>query len=113
MWKGNENTIRLLFPWKELEILHQERRGQNTIVMELMNSILFYKSGPANEYISINNFFINSLNIGLHITQRLLCGAYDKGNGDNVNLVKLRLEAFFKKIKLKLIIFRAYFIITH
>ena len=35
---------------KGLEILHQERRGQvKTIVMEHFNSILFYKSRPANK----------------------------------------------------------------
>ena len=28
MWKENGNTTTLLFSLKELEILHQERRGQ-------------------------------------------------------------------------------------
>ena len=46
MWKGNSNTITLLFSLKELEVLHQERRGKvNTIVMEHFKSILFHKSG--------------------------------------------------------------------
>ena len=50
MWKGNGNTTTLLFSLKRLEILHKERRGQvKTIVMEHFNSILFYKSGPANK----------------------------------------------------------------
>jgi hypothetical protein len=39
-----------LFSLKELEILHQERRGQvNTIVMKHYNSIIFYKPGLANK----------------------------------------------------------------
>ena len=58
MWKGNENAITLLFSLKGLEILHQERRGQeNPIVMEHFNIIPFYKSGPANKqhnYESVN-----------------------------------------------------------
>ena len=29
MWEGNGNTIKLLFPLKGLEILHQERRGMH------------------------------------------------------------------------------------
>ena len=50
MWKGNGNTITLLFSLKGLEMLHQERRGQvYTIVMKHFNIILFLKSGPANE----------------------------------------------------------------
>ena len=50
MWKGNLNTTTLLFSLKELEILHQERRGQmKTIAMEHFNDILFHKSGPANK----------------------------------------------------------------
>jgi hypothetical protein len=47
IWKGNENNT-TLFSLKELEMLHQERRGQvNTIVMEHFNNILFHKFGPA------------------------------------------------------------------
>ena len=50
MWKGNRNTTTLLFLLKELEILHQERRGQvKTIVMEHFNDVLFHKSRPANK----------------------------------------------------------------
>ena len=33
MWKGNGNTITLLFSLKGFEILHQERRGQVTIIV--------------------------------------------------------------------------------
>ena len=50
MRKGNGNTTKLLFSLIGLEILHQERRGKvKTIAMELFNSILFHKSGPANK----------------------------------------------------------------
>jgi hypothetical protein len=47
MWKGNENITTLLFSLKVLEILHQERRQVNIIVMENFNNILFHKSRPA------------------------------------------------------------------
>jgi hypothetical protein len=51
MRKGNGNTTTLLFFLKELEISHQERRGQmKTIVMEHFNGILFHKSRPANKH---------------------------------------------------------------
>jgi hypothetical protein len=50
--KGNGNTLLfylLLFSLKELEILHQERKGQlQTIVMRHLNGIPFHKSQPAN-----------------------------------------------------------------
>ena len=50
MWKGNGNTTTLLLSLKELENLHQERRGQvKIIVMEHFNGILFNKSGTANK----------------------------------------------------------------
>ena len=50
MWKGNGNTITLLFSLKGHEILYHERRGQEkTMVMEHFNKILFHKSGPANK----------------------------------------------------------------
>ena len=50
MWKGNDNTTKLLFSPKGLELLQQKRRGQvKTIVMEHFNGILFHKFGPANE----------------------------------------------------------------
>ena len=46
----NGNTTKLLFSLKELEILHQERRGQvKTIAMEHFNVILFHKSRSANK----------------------------------------------------------------
>ena len=49
MWKGKGNTI-LLFSLKELEILHQERRGQvKTMVMEHFNGICFLEPGSANK----------------------------------------------------------------
>jgi hypothetical protein len=45
MWKGNGNTIKLLFSLKGSEVLYQERRRQmNTVMMEYFNNILF---GPA------------------------------------------------------------------
>ena len=44
MWKGNVNTITLLFSLKVVEILHKERRGQvKIIIMEPFNGILFHK----------------------------------------------------------------------
>ena len=52
IWKGNGNNTTLLFSLKGLEILHQERRGQDlvkTIIMEYFNGILFHNSGPANK----------------------------------------------------------------
>jgi hypothetical protein len=61
MWKGNGNTITLLFSLKGLETLHQERRGQvKTTVIEYFNSILFHKPGLANKqhtYQSIKLFY--------------------------------------------------------
>ena len=55
IWKENGNAA-TLFSLKGLEILHKKGRV-NIIVMEHFNSILFYKSGPANKqysYQSIN-----------------------------------------------------------
>ena len=50
MWKGNGNTIRLLFSLKIPKLVRQERREQvKTIVMEHFNAILFHKSGPTNK----------------------------------------------------------------
>ena len=50
IWRRNRNTTTLLFFLWGLGILHQERRVQvNTIMMQHINSILFYKYGPANE----------------------------------------------------------------
>ena len=50
MWKGNGNTITLLFSLNGFEILLQERRGQvETILMEHFNGIHFHKSGPPNK----------------------------------------------------------------
>jgi hypothetical protein len=50
MWKGNGNRSTLLITFLEgLEILHQERRGQVTVVTEHFNNILFHKSEPANK----------------------------------------------------------------
>jgi hypothetical protein len=50
IWKGNWNTTTLLFSQKELEIVHQERRGQvKTIVIEHFNGIFFHNSGPTNQ----------------------------------------------------------------
>ena len=48
MWKGNGNSVRLLFSLRGLVILHQERRGQvKTIVMEHFSGNLVHKSGSA------------------------------------------------------------------
>jgi hypothetical protein len=50
MWKGNGNTSKFLFSLKGLEIVYQERRGQeNPIAMEHIKRILFHRSGPANK----------------------------------------------------------------
>ena len=77
IWKGNQNTTKLLFYLKGLNILHQERRGQvKTMLMEHFNSILFHMSGSANKqhtnhlwffYIIQKNFCMgHNLNPDLH-----------------------------------------------
>ena len=60
MWKGNGNTITLLFSLKGLEIIQQERGGQvNTIVMGYFNSILSHKSGTAKKRVLTNQSISN------------------------------------------------------
>ena len=49
IWKGNGNTTTLSFYVKGLQILLQVRRQLNTIVMEHVNRILFYKSVATNK----------------------------------------------------------------
>ena len=58
MWKGNDNTTTLLFCLKILEIVHQERRQVNTMVMEHFKNILFHKPCYQAAYQSINQSII-------------------------------------------------------
>jgi hypothetical protein len=48
VWKGDENST-TLFSVKGLGTLLEERRKVKTMVIEHFNSILFYKSRPANK----------------------------------------------------------------
>jgi hypothetical protein len=85
MWKENENnTTLLLFSLKVLEILHQERRGQvKSVVKEQFNSILFYKTGPANKQ------HINQPTILLFTALKLIIVGFDDiFNAININLKK-------------------------
>ena len=49
MWKGNGNTITLLFFLKGLKIKFYIKKEEDTIMWVHFKSILFHKSEPANK----------------------------------------------------------------